>query len=243
MLIDFSDGNRKGVSQRLPETSTFHSPKNLSRSVPNTKTCFSSFIFESTVWSNTALIKAHQWFGSFAFLCFPLELWNKRWWEIAKICQNTLFFCKITRMYLFKCSWKLPGKYSQMLIETLCAPKVVFRKRGLYNPLKTLSWENYQNLKEICRRASVFWIHNIAVYCVWQNIDFSPYIWTFFKYLKTYGWLNKQTHTSKQNPNTNPRKQYISLIILQAVIFLYLDEKLVVKGDFREENITMKLLY
>lgn len=113
-------------------------PKSLPQSVPTSKSCVSVFTLASAVQSNIFLIKAHQLFGSFASLCFPLELWNKRWWEIAEICQNTLFFCKMIQIDLFKCSWKLPGRYSQMLIETSCAPKVVFRKKGRLQSVKNV---------------------------------------------------------------------------------------------------------
>lgn len=133
----FSSGDCKGVSQWVLGTHLSF-PKRLLQSVPNPKSCVSVFTLASTIQSNTVPIKAHQWFGSFASLCFPLELWNKRWWEIAEICQNTLFLCKIIQTYLFKCSWKLPGRYSQMLIETSCAPKVVFRKKGRLQSVKNV---------------------------------------------------------------------------------------------------------
>lgn len=169
-------------------------PNSLSQSNPITKPCASISILASTVQSNTVLIKAHHWFESFASLCSSLELWNKRWWEIAEIRHNTLFFGKM-QTYLFKCSWKLPGRYSQMLIETLRAPKVVFRKKGRLQSVKNVVRklpELYRNLpKRKTTLSFIFWIYNIALYVCGQSRFFTLYL-EFFQVHESLQWLKKK---------------------------------------------------
>lgn len=128
-------------------------------------------------------------------------------------------------------------------------PKSGFQEKGTLQSVKNFVVRKLPELKRnLSKSISVLNTQHCCILCVAKYGFFTLYL-DIFQVPENLGWLNKQTHTkkpthtSKQNPNTNPRKQYISLIIIQAVIFLYLDEKLVVKGDFREENITMKLLY
>lgn len=143
-----------------------------------------------------------------------------------------------------KTSWQV---FSNANWNFMC-PKSGFQEKGTLQSVKNFVVRKLPELKRnLSNSISVLNTQHWCILCVAKYRFFTLYL-DIFQVPENLQWLKKQTqknppHTNKQKPNTNPRKQYISLIILQAVIFLYLDEKLVVKGDFREENITMKLLY
>lgn len=142
-----------------------------SRPIPDTTTCASVFFLAPKLRNNMVLIKAHQWLGSFAFLCFLLNRVMKQkmignGWNLSEyfvlLRNNSAFFVEM----LMKTSWQV----FVSLTESWRASKRSFQEIG----------DAYSLSKNVVRKLPelwMFWIH-VSIRMCGRNRFFSPCTWT-----------------------------------------------------------------
>lgn len=155
--------------------------RSLSQASLDTKTCSSIFFLAPTLRNNTVLIKARQWFGSFAFLCFLLNSYETK--DDRKLLKFVRMLCSFAKqLSLIHCNVNPNENFLAGIPDTnwnFMCPKCDFQEKE----------DAYSLFKNVVRKLPELWLFqiHISIYMYGQNRFFSPCMCTFFPPKKVWG--------------------------------------------------------